>query len=108
MDHKKTSKETESKLNNPFMPDENLVGKMMEMPNQVTQIMLDTTRKSQEAAVAYVRQVEQIQRDHFQAMTQVWGAVLPGESKLWENQIKLVESGFELFDKMMSAGKKAA
>ncbi|MBF2053586.1 MAG: hypothetical protein IGS03_09005 [Candidatus Sericytochromatia bacterium] len=105
MESKKTK---EHEIKNPFMMDEQAMGRMMEMPGQVASLMLDTTRKTQEASMAYLRQMEQIQREYFQAMTGVWGQMLPGESKVWDAQIKMVESGFELFDKMMSTGKKAA
>lgn len=102
------SKEPESKVQNPFILDAQAVSRLAEIPTQLCSVMIETTQKSQEASVAYFRQLEQIQRDYFKAVTGLWSQVLPGESKLWEAQIKAVENGFEILNKMTGAGKKAA
>lgn len=83
------------------------VTRMMDMPVQAVNLMVETTRKVQEASTEYFQQVERIQREYWQGMTKVMSTALPGESKLWDAQVKMVESGFDMVDRMMAVGKKA-
>lgn len=110
MDSKKTKQTNENVFGDlsQFMPDETMVKRMMEMPAQMTKMVMDHSRKTQEASMDYLRQVEKIQREYVQEATALWGQVLPGEANLWEAQTKMIDSGFDMFNQMMGAGKKAA
>lgn len=99
--------ESTKKANKEEIKNEELVQRWMEVPTQATQVMVETSKKMQEVSMDYFRQLEKIQRDHFQHMAQVWNTVLPGESRIWDAQIKMMESGFEMFDRMMATAKKA-
>ncbi|HEY9843416.1 MAG TPA: hypothetical protein V6D23_23290 [Candidatus Obscuribacterales bacterium] len=103
MENKKNPKENAFK----GIMDEDDFKRTLEVPAQAMDIVLDTTRKVQEASLEYFRQVEKIQRDYWQGMTKLMGVALPGESNLWDAQVKLIENGFDMFDRMMAVGKKA-
>ena len=108
MDTKKQNNENLLGDFSQFMPDQDMMKRMMEVPTQMTTVVLETARKTQEASLDYLRQVEKIQREYIQEVSSVWGQVLPGESNIWDAQNKMVETGFEMFNQMTSMGKKAA
>ncbi|MGV3524596.1 MAG: hypothetical protein ACO1RX_10235 [Candidatus Sericytochromatia bacterium] len=105
-------KQTKTQTSNPVetafkgMMDEESIRRMGEVPTQAFDMMMEAGKKMQEASLDYARQVERIQREYWQGVTRVMGTMLPGESKVWEAQVKAVESGFDMVERMMAVGAK--
>lgn len=104
MDSKKQNKENEFVKG---LVDDEAMKRALDVPTQAFDILVDSSKKIQEASLDYFRQIEKIQREHWQDMTKVMSTVLPGESKLWEAQTKMIENSFDMMDRLMAVGKKA-
>ena len=99
---------TETKTQNETVNNMEAIAKQwMEVPAQSAQLMMETSKKVQEISMDYFQQLERVQRDYLQSVSQMWSAALPGESRLWDAQSKMMENGFEMFDRMMAVSKKA-
>ena len=100
---KKTTQET---VQTAAKQGEEMLQKMFEVPNQISDIMLKTGKEMQEASMAYFQSIERIQRQYLHDVGKVWGAMLPGEHKLWDAQMQMLENSYEMFDRMMAVAKK--
>lgn len=99
-ENKKSTQKSEVK--EMFNKQEEIMKKMMEVPTQAADLMVESTQKVQEASISYLRSLEQIQREYVKGMSSVVGTLLPGENKLWDAQVKAIEEGFNMFDRMLA------
>ncbi|PIQ28103.1 hypothetical protein COW36_05305 [bacterium (Candidatus Blackallbacteria) CG17_big_fil_post_rev_8_21_14_2_50_48_46] len=102
MEKKQTANET---VNTAVKQGEEMLQKMFEVPNQISDIMMKSGKQMQEASMEYFQSMERIQRQYIHDMGKVWGAMLPGENKIWETQMQVLENSYEMFDRMMAVAK---
>ncbi len=72
---------------------------ILELPVQLTEIMLGSIKKSGELTMNYMQELEKNQRDYVKSISETLNTVMPGESKLWEMQTGLMDQGMKMYDK---------
>jgi DNA polymerase III gamma/tau subunit len=105
MDKKQTASATET-VDTAMKNGQEMLQKMFEVPNQISDIMIKSGKEMQEASMAHFQNMERIQRQYMQDVSKVWSAMLPGENKIWDAQMQMLENSYEMFDRMMAVGKK--
>lgn len=105
MDKKQTPNASET-VNTAVKESQEVLQKMMEVPTQISDIVLKSGKQMQEASLEYFQNMERIQRQYVQEVGKVWSAMLPGENKVWDAQMQMLENSYEMFDRMMAVAKK--
>ena len=78
---------------------------MLALPLMMTQGIVDYTKKTQEITMDYFKALEQNQHQTFKKVYGQFNQLIPGESKIWDQQRQMIEKSFQMMDQFTQVWK---